>query len=83
MGCYGHDSELAALVVTHLPYNQFECVSVCFQVFSSLSLDLLPERAATLMVYEDVVQIVSGYQGKSYAHAHAFFSTDSLLIQND
>ncbi len=81
MGCYGHDSELAALVVTHLPYNQFECVSVCFQVFSSLSLDLLPERAATLMVYEDVVQIVSGYQGKSYAHA--FFSTDSLLIQND
>lgn len=41
-------------------------VSVCFQVFSSLSLDLLPERAATLMVYDDVVQIVSGYQGKSY-----------------
>lgn len=32
-------------------------------VFSSLSLDLLPERAATLMVYEDVVEIVSGYQG--------------------
>ncbi|XP_069504504.1 protein FAM171A1 [Ambystoma mexicanum] len=32
-------------------------------VFSSLSLGLLPERSATLMVYEDVVQIVSGYQG--------------------
>ncbi|XP_060756251.1 protein FAM171A1 [Neoarius graeffei] len=32
-------------------------------VFSSLSLDLLPERAATLMVYDDMVQIVSGYQG--------------------
>ncbi|KAJ8411669.1 hypothetical protein AAFF_G00164770 [Aldrovandia affinis] len=32
-------------------------------VFSSVSLDLLPERAATLMVYEDVVQIVSGFQG--------------------
>uniref|UniRef100_A0AAY4AIS0 Protein FAM171A1 n=1 Tax=Denticeps clupeoides TaxID=299321 RepID=A0AAY4AIS0_9TELE len=32
-------------------------------VFSSLSLDLLPERPATLMVYEDVVQVVSGYQG--------------------
>ncbi|XP_055970497.1 protein FAM171A1 [Sorex fumeus] len=32
-------------------------------VFSSLSLGLLPERPATLMVYEDVVQIVSGFQG--------------------
>ncbi|XP_032375595.1 protein FAM171A1 isoform X1 [Etheostoma spectabile] len=32
-------------------------------VFSSISLDLLPERAATLMVYEDVVEIVSGLQG--------------------
>jgi hypothetical protein len=34
-------------------------------VFSSLSLGLLPERSATLMVYEDVVQIVSGFQGAS------------------
>lgn len=33
-------------------------------VFSSLSLGLLPERSATLMVYDDVVQIVSGFQGK-------------------
>ncbi|KAI5611999.1 protein FAM171A1 isoform X1 [Silurus asotus] len=32
-------------------------------VFSSLSLNLLPERAATLIVYEDEVQIISGYQG--------------------
>ncbi|XP_015805977.3 protein FAM171A1 [Nothobranchius furzeri] len=32
-------------------------------VFSSISLDLLPERAATLMVYEDTVEIVSGLQG--------------------
>lgn len=32
-------------------------------VFSFLSLELLPERSATLMVYDDVVQIVSGYQG--------------------
>ncbi|KAM9307774.1 protein FAM171A1 [Gastrophryne carolinensis] len=32
-------------------------------VFSSLSLELLPERAATLMVYDDVVQMVSTYQG--------------------
>ncbi|CAG6015456.1 protein FAM171A1 [Menidia menidia] len=32
-------------------------------VFSSISLDLLPERAATLMVYDDVVQIASSLQG--------------------
>uniref|UniRef100_A0A3B4T7W4 Family with sequence similarity 171 member A1 n=1 Tax=Seriola dumerili TaxID=41447 RepID=A0A3B4T7W4_SERDU len=32
-------------------------------VFSSISLVLLPERAATLMVYEDIVEIVSGLQG--------------------
>ncbi|XP_036414434.1 protein FAM171A1 [Colossoma macropomum] len=32
-------------------------------VFSSLSLDLLPERAATLMVYDNDIQIISGYQG--------------------
>ncbi|XP_018421766.1 PREDICTED: protein FAM171A1 [Nanorana parkeri] len=32
-------------------------------VFSFVSLELLPERSATLMVYDDVVQIVSGYQG--------------------
>ncbi|XP_029927665.1 protein FAM171A1 [Myripristis murdjan] len=32
-------------------------------VFSSISVDLLPERAATLMVYDDVVQIASGFQG--------------------
>lgn len=35
-------------------------------VFSSISLDLLPERAATLMVYEDIVEIVSGLQGSRY-----------------
>lgn len=32
-------------------------------VFSSISLDLLPERAASLMVYDDVVEIVSDFQG--------------------
>lgn len=41
------------------------CVSACVSpVFSSISLDLLPERVATLMVYEDVVEIVSDLQGK-------------------
>ncbi|XP_068612806.1 protein FAM171A1 [Brachionichthys hirsutus] len=35
-------------------------------VFSSISLDLLPERAATLMVYEDVVEIVSGLQAQGF-----------------
>lgn len=32
-------------------------------VFSSISLDLLPERAATLMVYDDDVEIKSSQQG--------------------
>ncbi|XP_061145158.1 protein FAM171A1 [Syngnathus typhle] len=32
-------------------------------VFSSISLNLLPERAATLTVYDDVVEIVSNFQG--------------------
>lgn len=41
------------------------CDPVCVPVFSSISLDLLPERAATLTVYEDVVEIVSGLQGKT------------------
>lgn len=40
------------------------CAFVCVPVFSSISLDLLPERAATLMVYEDDVEIVSGLQGE-------------------
>lgn len=39
-------------------------VPLSVSVFSSISLVLLPERAATLMVYEDVVEIVSGFQGK-------------------
>ncbi|XP_023700316.2 protein FAM171A1 isoform X1 [Paramormyrops kingsleyae] len=34
-------------------------------VFSSLSLELLPEKAAALMVYEDVVHIVSGFPGST------------------
>uniref|UniRef100_A0A3B4BA20 Uncharacterized protein n=1 Tax=Periophthalmus magnuspinnatus TaxID=409849 RepID=A0A3B4BA20_9GOBI len=32
-------------------------------VFSSISLDLLPERAASLMVYDDVIEIVSDFHG--------------------
>nr|XP_023404507.1 protein FAM171A1 [Loxodonta africana] len=46
---------------THQP-NSLVSIFVS-AVFSSLSLGLLPERSATLMVYEDVVQIVSGFQG--------------------
>lgn len=40
-------------------------------VFSSISLELLPERAASLMVYDDVVEIVSDFQGfKSQPSVH-------------
>ena len=46
----------------YLCHNFLISISVS-AVFSSLSLGLLPERSATLMVYEDVVQIVSGFQG--------------------
>lgn len=48
-------------------------VFVFVPVFSSISLDLLPERAATLMVYEDVVEIVSGLQGKMQCMYGLFF----------
>lgn len=43
--------------------SEFPNIRFVLAVFSSLSLGLLPERSATLMVYEDVVQIVSGFQG--------------------
>ncbi|KAM9851839.1 protein FAM171A1 [Aulostomus maculatus] len=36
-------------------------------VFTSISLNLLPERAATLMVYDDAVEIVSDLQGNFYS----------------
>ncbi|XP_062066486.1 protein FAM171A1 isoform X2 [Lepus europaeus] len=50
-----------------------------FPVFSSLSLGLLPERSATLMVYEDVVQIVSGFQG-ARPQPRAHFQRRSLRL---
>ncbi|XP_046906105.1 protein FAM171A1 isoform X2 [Hypomesus transpacificus] len=48
-------------------------------VFSTLSLDLLPERTATLMVYDDVVQIVSGFQ-VSRAHPWVQFQRRALSL---
>lgn len=51
-------------------------------VFSSLSLDLLPERAATLIVYDDVVQIVSGDQG-SKLQARVQFQRRALSLPSN
>ncbi|XP_066501847.1 protein FAM171A1 [Hoplias malabaricus] len=48
-------------------------------VFSSLSLDLLPERAASLMVYDNVIQIISGYQG-SKLHPWVQFQRRALSL---
>lgn len=53
---------LLGYVSEHLSISHLNQLSST--VFSSLSLGLLPERSATLMVYDDVVQIVSGFQGK-------------------
>lgn len=43
--------------------NSVPWTPVRLPVFSSISLELLPERAASLMVYDDVVEIVSDFQG--------------------
>uniref|UniRef100_A0A8C9X3I6 Family with sequence similarity 171 member A1 n=1 Tax=Sander lucioperca TaxID=283035 RepID=A0A8C9X3I6_SANLU len=51
-------------------------------VFSSISLDLLPERAATLMVYEDVVEIVSGLQGKVHQPS-VYFQRRALSLPSN
>ncbi|KAM6450981.1 protein FAM171A1 isoform 2-T2 [Liasis olivaceus] len=61
---YKLDSQLivTATKQAYVP-NSAPWKPVRLPVFSSLSLGLLPERSATLMVYEDVVQIVSGFQG--------------------
>uniref|UniRef100_A0A3Q2DLN3 Family with sequence similarity 171 member A1 n=1 Tax=Cyprinodon variegatus TaxID=28743 RepID=A0A3Q2DLN3_CYPVA len=49
-------------------------------VFSSISLDLLPERAATLMVYDDVVEIKSSQQGKKRAQPSIQFLRRALTL---
>lgn len=52
------------LITHNIPCTHFRnSLCLCVAVFSSLSLNLLPERAATFTVFDDVVQIVSGYQG--------------------
>lgn len=51
---------------------------MCFPVFSSISLDLLPERTATLMVYEEVVEIVSGLQGELTTSMSGFTCSGSI-----
>ncbi|XP_039187469.1 protein FAM171A1 isoform X2 [Crotalus tigris] len=63
---YKLDSQLivTATKQAYVP-NSAPWKPVRLPVFSSLSLGLLPERSATLMVYEDVVQIVSGFQGNN------------------
>ncbi|XP_067862900.1 protein FAM171A1 isoform X2 [Heptranchias perlo] len=61
-------SRSVALLLCLLGCNVWKAVTKTLreqraQVFSSVSLLLHPERSATLMVYEDIVQIVSGFQG--------------------
>ena len=60
------------------------CVCVCGvcipAVFSTLSLDLLPERTATLMVYDDVVQIVSGFQGNTLSSVCVCVCVQSVCV---
>uniref|UniRef100_A0A8C6V507 Family with sequence similarity 171 member A1 n=1 Tax=Neogobius melanostomus TaxID=47308 RepID=A0A8C6V507_9GOBI len=61
-----------ALVVTatnqgYVP-NSVPWTPVRLPVFSSISLELLPERAASLMVYDDIVEIVSDFQGQPSVH---------------
>ncbi|XP_038611585.1 protein FAM171A1 [Tachyglossus aculeatus] len=51
-------------------------------VFSSLSLRLLPERSATLMVYEDVVQVLAAFQG-TRPEPHAHFPRRALKLPED
>ncbi|XP_024917239.1 protein FAM171A1 [Cynoglossus semilaevis] len=51
-------------------------------VFSSISLDLLPERVATLMVYEDVVEIVSDLQGSRHKPS-VHFERRALSLPSD
>lgn len=71
----------AVCLLSHYEFSQLAkvvcvCFPVCVPVFSSISLDLLPERTATLMVYEEVVEIVSGIQGKKTIPAFTFTLSD-------
>lgn len=66
VACFCKNVKKVSAVVIGLCYKNLNmCLLNHFSptVFSSLSLGLLPERSATLMVYDDVVQIVSGFQG--------------------
>uniref|UniRef100_UPI00398E6D63 protein FAM171A1 isoform X2 n=1 Tax=Pristiophorus japonicus TaxID=55135 RepID=UPI00398E6D63 len=53
---------IAATKSGYVP-NSSPWLATKLPLFSSVSLLLHPERSATLMVYEDIVQIVSGFQG--------------------
>ncbi|GCB65197.1 hypothetical protein scyTo_0009933, partial [Scyliorhinus torazame] len=52
---------IAATKSGYVP-NSSPWLATKLPLFSSVSLLLHPERSATLMVYEDIVQIVSGFQ---------------------
>ncbi|XP_038653880.1 protein FAM171A1 [Scyliorhinus canicula] len=53
---------IAATKSGYVP-NSSPWLATKLPLFSCVSLLLHPERSATLMVYEDIVQIVSGFQG--------------------
>lgn len=81
----------AVCLLSHYEFSQSAkvvcvCFPVCVPVFSSVSLDLLPERTATLMVYEEVVEIVSGIQGEKtipvFSFTHSEYLTFPCTVKN-